>query len=325
MKNQSINLCKAIACLLVVFIHCPFPGGVGEYVVAFGRGAVPFFALVTGYYSYFSDSERRLEVAKLRLKNIINLTINSVLICVGVNSIASLIGGGGILTWLLPHLNIKTVVLFVLFNRASLFSMAIWYLFALIYVYVIWIFFQIKRSKVILYCMVPLLLIGNIVITEILEIAWYVAGNFLFTILPFFLIGSWVHEKNLITLRMARYGIIISIFMIIFEIRLFGASFMYIGTIMCSVSLLVLAIAYPIKENCCWIVKWICLFGDRLSMPVFVIHCGIMQIIISLEEKYNYFVSNWILPVVVLICSAFIAIVFLNMKRLVVLIKGKGV
>lgn len=94
MKNQSINLCKAIACLLVVFIHCPFPGGVGEYVVAFGRGAVPFFALVTGYYSYFSDSERRLEVAKLRLKNIINLTINSVLICVGVNSIASLIGGG---------------------------------------------------------------------------------------------------------------------------------------------------------------------------------------------------------------------------------------
>ncbi len=95
MKNQSINLAKGIACIFVVFIHCQFPDKLGEYIVALGRFAVPFFALVTGYFSDFSDRKQSIEIAQKRLKGIIRLTIISSCICAFFNLIASSIGGGG--------------------------------------------------------------------------------------------------------------------------------------------------------------------------------------------------------------------------------------
>ena len=94
-KNQSISLIKGIACICVVFIHCQFPGKFGEFMVALGRFAVPFFALVTGYFAYFADRNIGIIVAQKRLKDIIKLTIISSAICILFNSVTSHISGGG--------------------------------------------------------------------------------------------------------------------------------------------------------------------------------------------------------------------------------------
>ena len=42
-ENKSINLLKGIACLIVVLLHCPFPGIVGDAIIYGIRFSVPIF------------------------------------------------------------------------------------------------------------------------------------------------------------------------------------------------------------------------------------------------------------------------------------------
>lgn len=54
-QNKQYNYCldfmKGIACLFVVWMHCEFPGKTGVIVQALSRFCVPFFFMVSGYFS----------------------------------------------------------------------------------------------------------------------------------------------------------------------------------------------------------------------------------------------------------------------------------
>ena len=50
-ENRLLNVLKGIACLLVVFIHVPFPGVFGRNIAKIGDVAVPFFFLISGWYA----------------------------------------------------------------------------------------------------------------------------------------------------------------------------------------------------------------------------------------------------------------------------------
>ena len=55
-KNYTLNFVKFLACIMVVLIHCKFPGDLGLYTTALARFAVPFFFMVSGYYAYRSKN-----------------------------------------------------------------------------------------------------------------------------------------------------------------------------------------------------------------------------------------------------------------------------
>ena len=50
--NKCISTQRGIACILVVLIHCRFPGVVGNVTVALARAAVFYFFTISGYFSY---------------------------------------------------------------------------------------------------------------------------------------------------------------------------------------------------------------------------------------------------------------------------------
>lgn len=50
MRAENIDILKAICAFLVVCIHMPFPGRVGDYFTALTRIAVPVFFMITGYF-----------------------------------------------------------------------------------------------------------------------------------------------------------------------------------------------------------------------------------------------------------------------------------
>ena len=55
-RNQNIDFFKGIACILIVFIHAPFPEFFGDYIIKpIARFAVPFFFMVSGYFLYHSN------------------------------------------------------------------------------------------------------------------------------------------------------------------------------------------------------------------------------------------------------------------------------
>lgn len=303
-KNQSISLIKGIACICVVFIHCQFPGKFGEFMVALGRFAVPFFALVTGYFAYFADRNIGIIVAQKRLKDIIRLTIISSAICILFNSVTSHISGGA------ETLDLKTIIVFILFNRASFLSSAMWYLFALIYVYILWINALKLQKEKYLVKIAPVLLIINIFSTEVLRLPWYVSGNFLFTVFPFFAIGNYLHSKKIKATKRIVVVFLAANILLLIEYIFFGASFLYVGSAIEAISLLVIAENDGIVRNSTnKLVKGLCYLGERLSMMIYVVHCGIISIIMALIEKYNVKIWGWILPLLVLLISVLVALI----------------
>ena len=57
-RNQSMEVCKFIASLFVVFIHAPFPGTLGSFADCLARFAVPMFFMITGYFNFEASSQQ---------------------------------------------------------------------------------------------------------------------------------------------------------------------------------------------------------------------------------------------------------------------------
>lgn len=308
MKNQSINLMKGIACIFVVFIHCQFPTKIGELIVALGRFAVPFFALITGYFSDFDDKQKSIQIARKRLNGIVKLTILSSGICVFLNVVVSYIQGEN---WILPYLNLKTLIVFLVFNRASFLSSSMWYLFGLIYVYILWISALKWNKEKYLFFWSPFLLLANLLMTEILKLPWYISGNFLFTLLPFFLIGNRIHSKNVKYTNKVFIGIIVANILLLMENAFWGESFLYIDSIIIAIFwLIVVKNDFIINTDIYKFCKGFCYLGEKLSMPIFVVHCGVMSIILAIIEKYSIAISEWALPFIVLFFSIVLSIIW---------------
>ena len=64
--NKSINVLKCLAIFAVICIHCKLfnLGAKGGIVVALCRFAVPFFFMVSGYFSFFDNRSKALEKYK---------------------------------------------------------------------------------------------------------------------------------------------------------------------------------------------------------------------------------------------------------------------
>lgn len=58
-KNRFLDCIKGIGCILVVFMHIPFPGFFGEIVHETGQFAVPIFIMTSGFYA-FGVTERKI-------------------------------------------------------------------------------------------------------------------------------------------------------------------------------------------------------------------------------------------------------------------------
>lgn len=67
-RNQSIECARMVASFFVVFIHCSFPGMLGEYINCIGRFAVPMFLVISGYFCYQASDKKILAQAKDLLK-----------------------------------------------------------------------------------------------------------------------------------------------------------------------------------------------------------------------------------------------------------------
>lgn len=58
---EMLNIVKLVASYMVVFIHVSFPGQFGIDIVYLARFAVPFFFIVSGYFSYNSFNLKNIK------------------------------------------------------------------------------------------------------------------------------------------------------------------------------------------------------------------------------------------------------------------------
>lgn len=131
-RNQSIECCRLIASIFIVFIHYPFPGTIGAAVECIARFAVPFFFAVSGYFAFWSGTEklgkRLLGIVKLNaVATGFYILWKTVYVC--------LIQHQNWLQWFKSTLSLKNILAWILI-QVNPFSSQLWYLSALIVCYI---------------------------------------------------------------------------------------------------------------------------------------------------------------------------------------------
>lgn len=302
-RNSFIDAVRAIACISVLFIHCRFPAPFTYYLDAIGRFAVPFFLMVSGYFTYRADQKAAVAAAKKHLIGTLKLTLWATLLYAVSNTVRQLRAGQGALTWLDSLLSKEGVFNFIVYNRAIFLSSVMYYLFALIYVYGIFCLLLKFRAVQHAEKLIPALLIACVVLTEFVGTPWYYSGNFLLTGLPFFLLGHYFAKEGK-AYRRAKYFILPGIILTLVETVFFHNDvYCYIGTLVLSISLFLACLNQP---NVC-VPKVIVDFGRECSVFVFIIHCAVRdQIYPLIPETPGIYL--WIRPLLVFCVSCLLSI-----------------
>ena len=156
-KNQEryycLDLFKGIACIFVVFMHCEFPGKLGTIVQAISRFCVPFFFMVSGYFCY--SESHKVEYFK-KIKHIAIITLCTFIFY----TILALVFERDI------SVTSKEVIDWLLFNDPIIIVGQMWFLFALLYVYVVFALIEkLNLTKYTLY-IVPVLCLAYISLAQ---------------------------------------------------------------------------------------------------------------------------------------------------------------
>lgn len=207
--NEFLYLIKFIACLCVICIHTRFPGIVGEFVDALSRFAVPYFFVLSGRYLLKGIDLGDVSAIRKKVSKSLCRLLKVTAVVYSVHLIFSLIvhlcRGISVTEWLSIKFNLTEAIWFVFFNSgrfiydSSYVFDHMWFLFALIYVYIIiYIFAPLLKRWTGAVC--ALLLFGMF-FGEILQsvypirpfdisiTTWYILRNFLFEGIPFVFMG----------------------------------------------------------------------------------------------------------------------------------------
>ena len=254
-KNTTLELLKLFASYMVIFIHVLFYGRLGIVFDTLARFAVPLFFLISGFYSYQITPEK----LKKRTLNILTLLILAT-VCYTIFNIAPLLLKGNIDKVVLhfsKYIDFTTLsILFILNVPVS--SVHLWYLFAMLYVYVVFYFVMMLRfsEKVISIISCSLLflhiLLGECFSAFGIDLPAPIVRNFALMGIPFFGLGLLVKKYEAKLHNIPNYilfiSVIVGIAASLLSRYLFGKNELYIGSLFILFAMVCAFIKYPFAQ-----------------------------------------------------------------------------
>ncbi len=325
-RNNYIDAFRTIASFLVIFLHFSLPGVFGKITIPLTRIAVPFFFAVSGYYFYRGDKKEENRVVGKRIVRLLKLLACSELVYFsfylflefkafgfGLHSVKALLEtyvsnySNNIPSW--------PLALVPLCNEVG------WFLLALCAVYLImyiannvnmtkplWIFSIIYLCLHMIIRRIRLWIGSDIVVSE----------RFILCLpLFFFLLGYQIHstQERLAKISMTKLVVIfiVGCFLSIAECLAFTHT-IYVGTILCTFSLILICIApRKTKES-----KFICLLsriGQHHTEFIYIMHLLIINNVRHILSKLMpklvvHPLYAWLVPVCGCILVTLCAVVF---------------
>lgn len=309
--NYNLDFIKGIACICVVFMHCEFPGTLGVVVQSISRYCVPFFFMVSGYFCYQSVENptgggiNSKWLFDKKVKHIFFITINASLFYLAFALFQSICFND--INW---NVGIRQWINFLVFNEPFIIARQYWFLYALLYVYIIYAFIKRLNSYKLAYTVAFFMLFVYVFLAQGLHILGvYVPNmvykNFLIEGFAFFMLGHWIH-KNQAHLKFSnKYLLSIITLSTIFCLlerymlgRDFGVNIMSIPQVFC---IFLYAVNNPTRHK--GVIQEL---GKRHSMYVYILHPFVWH---SLEYIYEYYrmdnntIALYCMPICVLLIS----------------------
>lgn len=283
-RNQTMEVCKLIAAIFVVFLHVQFPGMAGGMIACVSRFAVPMFFAFSGY---FSLGVSRQKLAR-RMGNILLLEAAGIGLNVLWQAFLTLRFGGSLweyLRWLLGAP--ETWKAWLLLN-VDPFQGPLWYLSAMAYCYgILWLYTGKKQEKspAALYWLGALLLglhfllskggrLGICVDFRMYRNAWLFG-------LPMFFMGMFLRQYRRqilekLRLKGGRLALLIPVGLglSLLEWRVLPAGEMYLGTVLTAAAIVLWSAECP-AVPC--LSGGVSAFFGKLSTAVYLLHILVLD------------------------------------------------
>ena len=313
-RNSLLDLLRFISCLFVVLIHCPLPGILGTAIIAFGRYAVPLFLMISGWYLFSHDRNIVLKRSIKQLSGVVKLIGIFFVVYLITNSLCGIIECGAAFGWIKNYSNVTTLVHWLLFNRAVFLGSTAYYIFMVLYTYVIILFWaKYNLPKYMVYG-APVLILINIICGEYTDLPWFTYGNFLFTGIPCFAIGYLLHQykDKLIRFSLGKFMclFVLGVLSVYFEAYATKTAYCYFGSILMAGSLLMISVRSNIHYPPC-----ITQVLHRYATIIFIIHCGIRDVVKAAFLRFGISCSEYLFPFVVIAISLSTCILYDKVKN----------
>lgn len=307
-KNKTLNILKLFAAILVVCIHCKFPGQFGNIIINIARVSVPIFFIISGFYSYNNSSEK----LRKKIKHIFCLIIICNLIYFIWYILLSLFQNNSLKEIFIDIFNIKSIIKFFIFND-NILRTHLWFLNALLYLYILKYlyerFFKDKIKFNIIISMISIIFIFvcyimlSICFENTLADKTYLIRNFVFIGIPFFwmgiLLNKYKTDKKVSNKTLIIFTVI-SLINVLVESYFYNSE-VYIGTIIMAITLMLLCI----KNPNCFQFEILEKFGAKLSLYIYIFHPMLKDILIFAYDSFS--ISNnfmlYIQPILLIIIS----------------------
>lgn len=321
-KNRTLELIKLIAACMVVFIHVLFAGRMGVAIESIGRFAVPLFFLISGFYSYQIEPEK----IKKRAKNISVLLVIAVVCCTlyKVWMMYTTRGAAGLEAYFIRYTQ-PEFLFRLFFLNVTLSGGHLWYLFAILYVYLI--FYVVRKFKVsdkAIFIVSFTLLAAHLLLGEGLAIMGitlknYYIRNFLLMGIPCFGLGLFAKKYELKFKAVPNYLIwiaaIVGALESVFSRFSFGRQEMYIGSVLILFALVCTFIKYADAKMPSFVTKL-----EGCSTYIYIFHtivAGLMEDLyplLGLSMRRSLLLQN-IHPILVLFISIAVAYVIVRISK----------
>lgn len=313
MKNDCLNVWKAAAAFSVVLIHCRFPGDVGMAVKAAARFAVPFFFMISGYFSYGKGRETIRRRTIRTAKTLITASV----VYLAWEFLEFSIGGCFAEKDLKIMFSMKALRSFLLFNQLP-FMYHLWFLGSLLYCYLFYGILERTGKEEKLYFLIPLLIGASLFLGEGVEamgghtpVAF--VRNFWLMGLPFFLWGHWFAARwkkregeRLLSPQLWILAVLAFAALSVAEKFLLGNAEIYLGSVLAAGAIFSMAIAIPDFGRGSLMAET----GERDSQNIYLWHIIVYRVSAELACRAGlsgHKLYQWLLPLWVCLASWMLA------------------
>ena len=325
-RNWRFDYLKGLACIIVILLHVPIPGAVGEGIIYACRFSVPIFFMITGYYTESKDNRWIIHKGRQLL---IKLLIAELLYGIWKLFAHAVLDGKPVSEFFENLSFTKNPV--KVFFCGSFFNGVFWYIYAMLWAYVlVLILRKLKWIYNNLFCiivtgiLVVILVVGRFVFQNTTDITKYtfLFCNALVFALPMMMLGMLFsrYEKEIKERISLGKNILIMIAggVVMVVEYIFSRQYMdfHFSTLIISSSLFIFAFVYN-KEGIIF-KKPLSFVGKNLSLWIYLDHIFFNQLLERISSSLGLAdntVYKYIHPFIVIICSILLALIVYKIKK----------
>lgn len=318
-RLYALDKLKAICAFLIVCIHAPFPGTYGDYFTCVTRIAVPVFFMISGFFYSFTT-------VKSQIKKVFRLIIMANLGYL-ILGLTKAVIRHNLSVFVTTVFDIKKLVSFIIMNESP-FAAHLWYLGAILYVYVLFYLAEKHGQLKWLLLSFPAFLLFDLALGKYSLVLFHrefpvlLIRNWFFVGIPFFSIGLLIQRnKCLLNQKCRKMVFLICIVFFSFtsvlerwileSYQVNAIRDQYISTSFLAVCVFLYFLCFVNNKQ-----NSLAIIGYRDSMWIYIIHYALM-ILIRPVMKYLPYINDIYIsvrPIIIFILS--LAIVELTRKVL---------